>query len=147
MPMSLLNYRDELIKTAEAIVADGKGILAADESTGTIGKRFLAINVENVEANRQAYRELLFTCAGKVVLMIHVKDKLQKYIGGVILYEETLNQSTATGIPFPKLLADNGIAVGIKVDKVHTLSFDVVGNGQSSWNQRRNYDSRLGWTR
>jgi fructose-bisphosphate aldolase class 1 len=62
--MPLEQYREELIKTAQAIVAPGKGILAADESTGTIGKRFNAISVENVEENRRAYRELLFT-AGK----------------------------------------------------------------------------------
>lgn len=101
-------FRAELAQTAKAIVADGKGILAADESTGTIGKRFTGIGVENVEANRRAYRELLFTC-GK---------QLAQHIGGVILFEETLNQATADGIPFPKLLADNGIIVGIKVDKV-----------------------------
>lgn len=101
-------FRAELAQTAKAIVADGKGILAADESTGTIGKRFAGIGVENNEANRRAYRELLFT-SGK---------QLAQSIGGVILYEETLNQSTADGIPFPKLLADNGIIVGIKVDKV-----------------------------
>lgn len=101
------NFRAELVQTAKAIVADGKGILAADESTGTIGKRFAGIGVENVEENRRAYRELLFTCA----------KQLNKHIGGVILFEETLNQQTADGVPFPKLLADNGIVVGIKVDK------------------------------
>lgn len=99
----------ELATTAKAIVADGKGILAADESTGTIGKRFVAINLENTEENRRRYRELLFTASPK---------ELSKSIGGVILFEETLNQCTAEGKPFPQLLAENGIIVGIKVDKV-----------------------------
>lgn len=101
------NFRTELAQTAQAIVANGKGILAADESTGTIGKRFSGIGVENTEANRRAYRELLFT-AGK---------KLGEHIGGVILYEETLGQATASGVPFPELLQSSGIIVGIKVDK------------------------------
>lgn len=101
-------FRVELAHTAKAIVANGKGILAADESTGTIGKRFAGIGVENNEPNRRAYRELLFT-SGK---------QLAQHVGGVILFEETLNQCTTDGIPFPKLLADNGIVVGIKVDKV-----------------------------
>jgi len=101
------HYKDELVKTANAIVANGKGILAADESTGTIGKRFASIGLENVEGNRQIYRELLFT-AGK---------DLADHIGGVILFEETLNQSTSDGVPFAKVLSDAGIIVGIKVDK------------------------------
>lgn len=73
-------YKDELIKTAREIAAPGKGILAADESTGTIGKRFDAISVENTEANRRAYRELLFTTEG-----------VEKNISGVIMYEETID--------------------------------------------------------
>lgn len=119
IPMSAApaNFRAELAATAKAIVADGKGILAADESTGTIGKRFAAIGVENNEPNRRAYRELLFT-AGKA---------LASNIGGVILFEETLNQSTADSIPFPKLLADNGILVGIKVDKGTTVLPGTAG--------------------
>ncbi len=100
-------FRAELAQTAQAVVANAKGILAADESTGTIGKRFAGIGVENNQENRRAYRELLFT-TGKA---------LSEHIGGVILYEETLNQSTADGTPFPQLLADSGIIVGIKVDK------------------------------
>lgn len=101
--------KDALAAIARAIVADGKGILAADESTGTIGKRFSTISVENTEANRQKYRELLFTAYPK---------ELSKYIGGVILFEETLNQSSADGKPFAQILSENGIIVGIKVDKV-----------------------------
>ena len=83
----------DLAATAAAIVAPGKGILAADESTGTIQNRLASINVESTEANRLAYRELLLTTAGAA-----------DYIGGVILYDETLRQSTAEGTPFPKIL-------------------------------------------
>ena len=95
-----------LNETALAMVAPGKGILAADESTGTIEKRFKSINVENTEANRQAYRDMLFTGQGA-----------EKYTSGVILYEETLFQKGLDGTPFPKLLAAKGIIPGIKVDK------------------------------
>ncbi|KAL4554672.1 hypothetical protein LXL04_037273 [Taraxacum kok-saghyz] len=81
--------KDELIKNAKYIATPGKGILAADESTGTIGKRLSSINVENVESNRQALRELLFTAPNAVT-----------YLSGVILFEETLYQKTADGKPF-----------------------------------------------
>jgi fructose-bisphosphate aldolase class I len=96
----------ELEKTAQAIVADGKGILAADESTGTIKKRFDSIGVESTEETRQAYRELLFTTAGA-----------EEFIGGVILYDETIRQSASDGTPFPRLLESKGIVPGIKVDE------------------------------
>ena len=95
-----------LIDTARAMVAPGKGILAADESTPTIGKRFDTINTESTEENRRTYREMLFTTA-----------EMENYISGVILFEETLFQSTADGVPFSKLLADKGVIPGIKVDK------------------------------
>jgi fructose-bisphosphate aldolase, class I len=95
----------ELQKTAQAIVADGKGILAADESNGTIKKRFDSIGVESNEEARRAYRDLLFTTEGA-----------EEYIGGVILFDETLRQSSADGTPFPKLLESKGIVPGIKVD-------------------------------
>ena len=95
----------ELQKTAQAIVADGKGILAADESGGTIKKRFDSIGVESNEEARRAYRDLLFTTEGA-----------EEYIGGVILFDETVRQSSADGTPFPKLLASKGIVPGIKVD-------------------------------
>lgn len=88
------------------IATEGKGILAADESTGTIGKRFAPIDVENTEENRQAYRQLLFTA-----------PNLSDHISGVIMYEETLYQKADDGTPFVELLAKQGIAVGIKVDK------------------------------
>lgn len=73
-------YKDELIANAKKIVRPGFGILAADESTGTIGQRFTKINVENTEPNRRAYRELLFTT-----------HDIEKYISGVIMFEETLD--------------------------------------------------------
>src|SRR5215471_5418425 len=95
----------ELHETARAIVADHKGILAADESTGTIKKRFDSIGVENTEENRRAYRDLLFTTPG-----------FEDYIGGVILYDETIRQSAHDGTPFPELLASRGSIPGIKVD-------------------------------
>jgi fructose-bisphosphate aldolase class I len=97
---------NELHETAVAIVADGKGILAADESDGTIKKRFDSIGVESTEENRRAYRQLLFTTEG-----------VEEYIGGVILFDETIRQSTDDGTPFPKLLESKGIIPGIKVDK------------------------------
>ncbi|MFA5939416.1 MAG: class I fructose-bisphosphate aldolase [Sinimarinibacterium sp.] len=92
--------------TAKAIVAGGRGLLAADESTGTIEKRFKSINVENTEPNRRAYRDMLFTTPG-----------FEKHTSGVILFEETLFQSGLDGTPFPKLLASKGVIPGIKVDK------------------------------
>jgi len=90
---------------ARAIVADGKGILAADESTGTIKKRFDSIDVESVEETRRCYREMLFTTEGA-----------GEAISGVILYDETLRQSAADGRPFAKVLEGAGMIPGIKVD-------------------------------
>jgi fructose-bisphosphate aldolase class I len=95
----------ELHEIAEKIVADGKGILAADESTGTIKKRFDSIGVESSEDTRRAYRELLFTT-----------ERAEEFIGGVILFDETIRQKASDGTPFPKLLASKGIVPGIKVD-------------------------------
>jgi fructose-bisphosphate aldolase, class I len=95
----------ELVQVAQSMVAPGKGILAADESTGTIEKRFKSINVENAEGNRRAYRDMLFTTRG-----------LSDHISGVILFDETLRQKSANSAPFPKLLADTGVIPGIKVD-------------------------------
>src|SRR3954451_19628494 len=97
---------NELEATANAIVAEGKGILAADESDGTIKKRFDSIGVDSTEENRRAYRNLLFTTAG-----------VEEYISGIILYDETLRQSAADGTPFPKLLESRGVIPGIKVGK------------------------------
>ncbi|MFM8304847.1 MAG: class I fructose-bisphosphate aldolase [Actinomycetota bacterium] len=97
--------KSALTATAEALVAPGRGILAADESSGTIKKRFDSISVESTEDNRRAYRQLLFTTPGAA-----------DHISGVILFDETIRQSTDTGTPFSKLLADQGVIPGIKVD-------------------------------
>ncbi|MDB6021059.1 MAG: fructose-bisphosphate aldolase [Pedosphaera sp.] len=97
---------DEMESTARALVAEGKGILAADESLGTIEKRFRPINLPSTEENRRAYRELLFTT-----------PKLGQYISGVILFDETIRQKARDGTPFPEVLRGQGIIPGIKVDK------------------------------
>src|SRR5213595_1371437 len=96
---------NELHETAKTLVAPGKGILAADESTGTIKKRFDSIGIESTEENRRAYRDLLFTTEG-----------VEEYISGVILFDETIRQSSTDGTPFPKLLESKGNIPGIKVD-------------------------------
>jgi fructose-bisphosphate aldolase, class I len=95
----------DLAETARTLVAPGKGILAADESTSTIKRRFEAIGVENSEDNRRAYRELLFRAPGAA-----------QYISGVILYDETIRQKAADGTPLVKVLSDQGVIPGIKVD-------------------------------
>src|SRR6185436_13918854 len=95
----------QLQSTAEALVAEGKGILAADESTGTIKKRLDSIGVESTEETRRAYRELLFTTEGA-----------EEFISGVIFFDETIRQSASDGTPFPKLLESKGMIPGIKVD-------------------------------
>lgn len=97
---------EELSNTMEQMLQDGKGILAADESNGTIGKRFASINTENTEKNRRDYRLLLATT-----------PDLEQYINGVILFEETLYQKDDNGTPIAELFAQKGIVPGIKVDK------------------------------
>ena len=92
-------------ETTRVLVADNKGILAADESSGTIKKRCDSIELESTEENRRAYRDMLFSTAD-----------LEEYVSGVILYDETLRQASADGTPFAKLLGDRGIIPGIKVD-------------------------------
>ncbi|XP_072164044.1 fructose-bisphosphate aldolase-like [Diadema setosum] len=99
--------RKELKATADAIVRAGHGILAADESTGTMGKRLANIGLENTEDNRRHYRQLLFTADKEV----------GNYISGVILFDETFWQKADDGTPFIKLIRDSGIIPGIKVDK------------------------------
>jgi fructose-bisphosphate aldolase, class I len=96
----------DLESVARALVAPGKGILAADESTGTIEKRFRSIDLESTEENRRGYRELLFTTEG-----------VEEFISGVILYDETIRQSSGDGTAFADLLTRRGIIPGIKVDK------------------------------
>jgi len=97
---------NKLMSVAKAIVAEHKGVLAADESNPTIRKRFDSINVESTEENRRRYREILFTTKG-----------IEQYIGGVILFDETLRQRTRDGTPFTMLLSGRGIVPGVKVDK------------------------------
>jgi fructose-bisphosphate aldolase class I len=95
----------ELTTTARAMVAKSRGILAADESTSTIKKRFDTIKLESSEENRRAYREMLFSAPGA-----------EGYISGVIMYDETIRQKTKDGVPFPAYLAKHGMLPGIKVD-------------------------------
>ena len=97
--------KQELFETAVAMVADNKGVLAADESTGTMGKRLDSIGVENVEEKRRDYREMMFRSNG-----------IGNYISGVILYDETIRQSAADGTTLVKVLQDAGVIPGIKVD-------------------------------
>ena len=97
---------DQLTKIAEAMVQPGKGILAADESSATIKKRFDAIGVESTADNRRDYRELLFRST----------DAMENYISGVILYDETIRQKAKDGTPLPKLIEAAGAIPGIKVD-------------------------------
>ncbi len=97
---------DQMEAVAQAMVAPGKGIIAVDESSGTIKKRFDAVGVVDTEEHRRAYREMLLTSPG-----------LAEHISGAILYDETIRQSTKDGVPFPKVLKDAGIIPGIKVDK------------------------------
>ena len=98
--------KSELARVAHLMVAKDKGILAADESTGTIKKRFDAIGVESSEATRRDYRELLF----------RTTDAMTKHISGVILFDETIRQKAANGTPLVKLIEDSGALPGIKVD-------------------------------
>jgi fructose-bisphosphate aldolase class I len=104
----------ELNTIARAIVADNKGVLAADESTSTIKKRLDAIGVESTEDTRRAYRNLLFTAPG-----------FEEYVGGVILYDETIRQAADDGTPFAQLLESKGVVPGIKVD---TGAQDLAGH-------------------
>ncbi|MGH3030999.1 MAG: class I fructose-bisphosphate aldolase [Gaiellaceae bacterium] len=101
-----MTRQNELEAVSRAIVAPGKGILAADESHGTIEKRFKSIEVESTEENRRSYREMLFTTPG-----------IGDHVSGVILFDETIRQSTAGGTPFTRVLEDAGVIPGIKVDK------------------------------
>jgi fructose-bisphosphate aldolase, class I len=99
-------YYDDLTATMDHLLQDGKGILAADESNGTIGKRFASINIENNEENRRDYRLLLATT-----------PNLEQYVNGVILFEETFQHKDEHGTPIAELFAKKGIIPGIKVDK------------------------------
>ena len=128
---------EQLEEIAQAMVAPGKGIIAIDESNTTIKKRFDAVGIECTEESRRAYRELLLTT-----------PKLSDYISGAILYDETLRQSTKTGVPFTKVMMDAGILPGIKVDKgpVPLAGFpgDVVTEGLDGLRQRLKEYAELG---
>lgn len=100
-----MDHTEELKKTAKDLVAPSKGILAADESLGTIGKRFAPLGIPDTADNHRAYREMLFTTPG-----------IAQYISGVILFDETIRQRSSTGVPLAQLLSDQGIIPGIKVD-------------------------------
>jgi fructose-bisphosphate aldolase, class I len=106
----------ELEKTARELVAPGKGILAADESFGTLGKRFEAVGIESSEESRRQYREMLFTTEG-----------IEEFLSGVILFEETLHQEASDGRPLAQVLQDRGVIPGIKVDK-STVSLPLSPN-------------------
>ncbi|MDE2375085.1 MAG: fructose-bisphosphate aldolase, partial [Hyphomicrobiales bacterium] len=98
---------NELNKVAEAMVAPGRGILAADESTATLKKRFDAIGVDSTPIARRDYREMLFRST----------EPMSKFISGVILYDETIRQNAKDGTPLVKVIAQSGALPGIKVDK------------------------------
>lgn len=100
------NHTQELQETARSMVAKGKGLLAMDESTGTCNKRFEQVGIPTTEENRRAYRELILTT-----------PNLSEFISGAILYDETIHQSTASGVPFLQVMKDVGIIPGIKLDK------------------------------
>ena len=133
--MALNDFRDELAATAAALATPGTGLLAADESTGTIGKRFAAIGLENSEEHRRAYRSLLATTEG-----------LNQHISGVILYEETLFQNSsaaAGGTPLVELFQQRSIVPGIKVDQgVEPLAGGVAGERLV---HRPQWPGRGGW--
>jgi fructose-bisphosphate aldolase class I len=99
-------HEQEMAQTIAELTATGKGILAADESTSTIEKRFKSVNVPSTEQSRRDYRELLFATSG-----------LSSFISGAILFDETLKQKSADDVPLPQLLTAQGIVAGIKVDK------------------------------
>ena len=100
------DMKQQMAQTSAAMVAEGKGILAIDESLPTIKKRFDTIEIESTEENRRSYRELLITASGS-----------EEFISGMILFDETLRQKTRDGVPFPEVMVAKGIMPGIKVDK------------------------------
>jgi fructose-bisphosphate aldolase class I len=128
---------NELHEIAQAIVADGRGILAADESDSTIKKRFDSIGIESTEDNRRAYRDMLFTTEG-----------VEEYISGVILFDETIRQSALDGTPFPKLLESKGVIPGIKVDSgakpLAHAEGETITEGLDGLRERLNEYRKLG---
>jgi fructose-bisphosphate aldolase class I len=128
---------EQLADIARAMVAPGKGIIAIDESNATIAKRFEAVGIPNSEENRRAYREMLLTT-----------PNLGEHISGAILFDETIRQSTRDGVPFTKVMMDNGIIPGIKVDKgTHALAGcpgEVVTEGLDGLRDRLKEYAQLG---
>jgi len=128
---------DQLAETAKAMVAPGKGIIAIDESNNTIKKRFDAVGIECTEENRRAYRQMLLTT-----------PKLNEHISGAILYDETLRQKSSDGVPFAKIMMDNGIIPGIKVDKgpqpLAGFPGEVVTEGLDGLRERLKEYAQLG---
>ncbi len=130
--------RDQLVKIANAMVAKGKGILAADESSGTIQKRFDAIGVESSESSRRDYREMMFRAG----------NAMKNSISGVILYDETIRQNAKDGTPLVKLIEQAGSLPGIKVDKgTKPLPFcpgEVITEGLDGLGERMDEYRKMG---
>ena len=128
---------EDLEDIAQAMVAPGKGIIAIDESSATIAKRFAGVGIENTEENRRRYRELLLTT-----------PNLSEYISGAILFDETLRQKTSDGVPFAQYMLANGILPGIKVDKgTHPLAGcpgEVITEGLDGLRARLEEYAKLG---
>ncbi len=128
---------EQLESIAQAMVAPGKGIIAIEESTNTIKKRFDAVGVANTEENRRAYREMLLTT-----------PQLHQHISGAILYDETIRQATQAGVPFTKVMLEAGILPGIKVDKgpqpLAGFPGEVVTEGLDGLRERLNEYVKLG---
>ena len=128
---------DLLAETAQAMVAAGKGIIAIDESNNTIKKRFDGVGIDCSENNRRAYRQMLLTA-----------PKLNQHISGAILYDETLRQKSSDGVPFTKIMMDNGIIPGIKVDKgpqpLAGFPGEVVTEGLDGLRERLKEYAQLG---
>ncbi len=130
---------EQLEDIAQALVAEGKGIIAIDESTNTIKRRFEAVGIENTEEHRRAYREMLLTT-----------PNLGEHISGAILFDETLRQSTKAGVPFAQVMREAGILPGIKVDKgtANLAGFpgELVTEGLDGLRERLKEYARLGAT-
>lgn len=121
---------DNLQEIAQAMVAKGRGILAADESSGNIKKKFDKLGVEDTSENHRRYREMLFT-----------SPEMEKYISGVILFDETIRQSTSDGVPFAQYLINKGVVPGIKVDIGLKEMTGHAGEQITNWDE--NLDARL----
>lgn len=130
--------KDVLVRTARAMAAPGKGILAADESTGTIAKRFAAIGVDSTQVTRRDYRQFLF----------RAEEAINQYISGVILFDETIRQTASDGTPLVKFIEAAGAIPGIKVDlgakPLTNFSSETITEGLDGLLERLNDYRRLG---